>query len=376
MNIIRVKALSKKEFIQIWRDPRSLALAILIPVLLLLLFGFALTLDVDNVPLAVWDQDRSRESADLLRDFSFSRYFKVVRYCSNYSELEALIDHGEAMMFLVIPTDFSKNILGGRSAPVQLVLDGSDSNTGTIALAYADAVIQGYNQRAAMQAFVRAGIAPPTPIDLRSRVWFNPDLKSRNFIIPGLIAVIMMIIAALLTSLTVAREWERGTMEQLISTPVTSNELILGKFMPYFAIGMADMLVAVVMARFLYDIPLRGSIVLLFALSSLFLTGALAMGMFISIATRSQLLASQMSVLLTFLPTFLLSGFAYAISNMPVPIQLITRIVPARYFLVILKGIYLKGVGLRILAWEIFFLAVFATIMVALATRKFKRRIA
>jgi len=376
VNVMRIKSVAKKEFIQIWRDPRSLALAILIPIMLLLLFGFALTLDVDNVRLAVWDQDNSRESRDLVRDFSLSRYFQIVAYCGNYPDLESLIDSGDARMFLVIPTNFSKNLMAGRSAPVQLVLDGSDSNTGTIVLSYAEAVVQRYNSTAAAKAYARAKMKAPSAVELRPRVWFNEDLKSRNFIIPGLIAVIIMVIAALLTSLTVAREWDRGTMEQLISTPITSGELITGKFVPYFALGTADLIVAVCMARFVYGIPLRGSVVLLFVLSSLFLTGALAMGLFISIAARTQLLASQIAIVTTFLPTFLLSGFAYAIANMPGAIQVITRFVPARYFLVILKGIYLKGVGLKVLAGDVLLLLVFAAIMVTLAQRKFVRKVA
>jgi ABC-2 type transport system permease protein len=376
MNVTRVKALARKEFIQIWRDPRSLALAIAIPVLLLILFGFALTLDVDRVPLAIWDQDKSQRSADLIRQFSFSKYFKVVGYCGSYRELEELVDRGDAMLLLVVPVDFSANIIAGRTAPVQLIADGSDSNTATIALSYADSAIARYNQAAAAQAIAKAGIRQPAQLELRPRVWFNPDLKSRNFIIPGLIAIIMMIIAALLTSLTVAREWERGTMEQLIATPITSGELIVGKFLPYFAIGLADMLIAVAMAKFVYQIPLRGSFLLLVLMSCLFLTGALSLGMLISIVTRNQLLASQAAILLTFLPTFLLSGFAYAIPNMPAAVQVITYAVPAKYFLVILKGIYLKGIGLRVLAAEAGFLLVFTVLMVTLAHLRFKRRVA
>jgi ABC-2 type transport system permease protein len=376
MNIMRVKAMARKEFIQIWRDPRSLALAIAIPMLLLVLFGFALTLDVDNVPLAVWDQDQSARSADLIRNFSLSRYFKIVRYCQSYREMEDMVDRGDAMMLLVIPADFSGNIMAGRAAPLQLIADGSDSNTATIALAYGQAIIQRYNQAAAANAMAKAGVRPGAALEVRARVWFNPDLKSRNFIIPGLIAVIIMIIAALLTSLTVAREWERGTMEQLIAAPVTTGELILGKFLPYFAIGLFDMLVAVGMAQFVYGIPLRGSFVLLVAMSALFLTGALGLGMLISIVTRNQLLASQMAILTTFLPTFLLSGFAYAIPNMPGSIQVITRFVPARYFIVILKGIYLKGVGLGALGAEAGFLLVFTALVIIASLRKFKRRVA
>jgi ABC-2 type transport system permease protein len=212
-------------------------------------------------------------------------------------------------------------------------------------------------------------------LDVRPRVWFNEDLESKNYIIPGLIAVIMMVIAALLTSLTVAREWERGTMEQLISTPVKKQELILGKLLPYFAIGMFDVILAVVMGEFLFEVPLRGNVALLFAMAAIFLAGALSLGMFISIVTKSQLLASQLAMVTTFLPAFLLSGFMYAISNMPKMIQVMTHLIPARYFVALLKGIYLKGIGLNILYMEAGLLSLFGVLMFALANVKFKKKL-
>jgi ABC-2 type transport system permease protein len=376
MNLKRVKALTIKEFIQVIRDPRSLALAIFIPILLLVLFGFALTLDVDNIPLAVWDQDKSQASSDFLLDFKNSKYFKIVGYLDNYDQLQHLIDTNKALMAMVISHDFSKCIMSGQPAQVQLIVDGSDSNTATIATGYAQALVSRYNVRFISQTFAKLGLKRPSSIDARPRVWFNEDLKSRNFIIPGLVVVIMMIISALLTSLTVAREWERGTMEQLISTPITSGELILGKFLPYFLIGFLDLLIAVAMAQFIYNVPLRGNLLLLFILSGLFLTGALSQGMFISISVKNQLLASQMAILSTFLPAFLLSGFAYAISNMPKAIQLITYLVPARYFITIVRGIYLKGVGLKVLWFDCLFLLLFTSCMVALAAKKFKKKVA
>ena len=213
------------------------------------------------------------------------------------------------------------------------------------------------------------------PLDFRPRVWFNEDLESRNYIVPGLIAVIMMVIAALLTSLTVAREWERGTMEQLISTPVTGPELILGKLIPYFIIGFLDVLLAVLMGEFLFGVPLRGSVALLFGMASIFLAGTLAMGMLISIVAKSQLVASQVAILATFLPAFLLSGFMFSIANMPKVIQAITYVIPARYFITLLKGIYLKGVGLEILGLEALLLIVYAVAMVLLANVWFKKRL-
>lgn len=376
MNLSRIKAVTKKEFIQIIRDPRSLGMAIAIPMLLLILFGYALTLDVDNVPLAIWDQNKSQISRNYILNFKNSPYFKIAGYFDNYSGLQNYIDKNKSLMALVIPKDFSKLIQSNQETPVQLIVDGSDSNTATIAIGYVNAVTASYNKKLITNSLVKMGIANVPPIEMRSRVWFNPDLKSRNYIIPGLIAVIMMIIAALLTSLTVAREWERGTMEQLISTPVKGKEIILGKFIPYFVIGFFDMVIAVVMGEFLFHVPLRGNVVLLFFLSGFFLMGALSLGMLISIVTRNQLLASQLAMVTTFLPAFLLSGFMYAISNMPEAIQVLSHLIPARYFVVILKGIYLKGVGLSVLWMQFVFLLLFSFITVTLANRKFRKRVA
>ena len=372
----RIKALTKKEFIQIIRDLRSLSMAIFIPILLLILFGYALTLDVDNVRIAVWDRDKSQVSSDFIRNLGSSRYFKIIGYYDEYDELSSLIDKNTALMAVVVPEDFSKLIRSNQPAPVQLLIDGSDSSTATIALGYANSIVSRYNIQFVTQAFSKTDIEMSTPIDLRSRVWFNEELKSKNYIVPGLIAVIIMVIAALLTSLTVAREWERGTMEQLISTPITAIELILGKFLPYFVIGLLDLAIAVGMGQFMFHVPFRGSIILLFITSGLFLCGALMLGMLISSVAKNQLMASQMAMLATFLPGFLLSGFAYPINNMPEVIQAITYLVPARYFIRILRGIYLKGIGINVLWPDVLFLLMFTFIMVALASVKFKRKVA
>ena len=376
MKPLRVWAVARKEFIHVIRDPRSLGMGIAIPMLLLLLFGYALTLDVDNVPLVVWDQSESAASRQLVSGFLGSRYFLLRSYVHNYPEVEQAVDSGRALMALIIPRDFSGRIESGRLAPVQIIVDGSDSNTATIAMGYADVVALAYSQGVAVNTLRRTGGRMiQTPVDLRPRVWFNADMESKNYIIPGLIAVIMMVIAALLTSLTVAREWESGTMEQLISTPLKGSELILGKLLPYFAIGMLDVLLAVVMGQFLFRVPLRGNVALLFAMAAIFLAGALSLGMVISIVTKSQLLASQLAMVLTFLPSFLLSGFMYAIGNMPHAIQLVTYLIPARYFVALLKGIYLKGIGLEILALEAGLLTVFGAAMVLFANLKFKKKL-
>lgn len=376
MRWTRVRAVARKESLHILRDPRSLAMAIAIPMLLLVLFGFALTLDVDDVPIAVWDQSESPLSREFVSGFDGSRYFSVQRFVRGYGELERAIDTREVLAALVLPRRFAGQLDAGRPVPVQFIVDGSDSNTATIAIGYAEVVAFSFSRNIAIREVERTlpeRLQPP--LDLRPRVWFNADLESKNYIIPGLIAVIMMVIAALLTSLTIAREWEQGTMEQLIATPVKGPELIVGKLLPYFGLGMLDVLLAVLMGEFLFDVPLRGSVPLLFTMAALFLAGALALGMLISIVARTQLLASQLAMILTFLPSFLLSGFMYAIANMPAPIQVITHVVPARYFVTLLKGIYLKGIGLDVLALEAVLLALFGVVMVALANLRFEKRL-
>ena len=377
MNPRRLWAIARKEAIHIRRDPRSLMLAIGIPMLMIILFGFALTLDVDRVPLVAWDQAGTPLSRDFLARFTASRYFDFRGRVANYRELERAIDTRAAAIAIVIPPGFTATVSAGREAPVQVMVDGSDSNTAALVLGYAQAVTATFNQQMALAQIQRTtGRAAAPPLDLRARVWFNPDLESKNFIIPGIIAVIMGLIAALLTSLTVAGEWERGTMEQLISTPVKPAELILGKLLPYFGIGMVDVLIAVLMAVFLFHVPLRGSVPLLFAVSALFIIGTLAQGILISTLARQQLLASQLAMVSTFLPAFLLSGFTFPIANMPVPVQVITYIVPARYFVALVKGIFLRAVGLGALGPDALFLLVFAVVVTGLAIKIFKKKLA
>jgi len=280
------------------------------------------------------------------------------------------------MMALVIPKDFSHYLRSGKTAPLQLLVDGSDSNTATIAMSYVNAVVANYNVHLLSKTFQDQGLVPPKSLSQRPRIWFNMGLESRWFIIPGVISMIMMIIAALLTSITVAREWERGTMEQLISTPVKAPELIIGKFLPYFAIGFFDLIVALVMARFIFFVPFRGSYLLLIFLSMFFLTGALSQGILISTVAKTQILASQLAILTTFIPTMLLSGFIYPIFNMPQFVQAVTYLVTARYYIVILRESFLKGGTLATMWDEAVFLFIFASIMLTMSVKKFKKKVA
>jgi ABC-2 type transport system permease protein len=373
----RIKAVAKKEFLHIIRDPRSLGMGIVIPMILLFLFGYALTLDVDRVPLVIWDQSGTPASRELTSRFSGSRYFSLRGQTDTYREIERAIDTREALIALVIPTDFARRVAAGKETSVQAILDGSDPNTATFALGYAETIVSGFSRDIVLrQMRLRTGNETRLArLDVRPRVWFNTDMVSKNYIFPGLIAVIMMIIAALLTSLTIAREWETGTMEQIISTPLTGGEMILGKLIPYFTIGILDLILSVLVGEFIFDIPLRGSLPLLFGLSMVFLVGALSLGILISIVTKSQLVASQLALVATMLPAFLLSGFIFPIDTMPAPIRAITHIITARYFVIILRGIYLKDVGLGVMAGEVALLVVFAVIVIALSVRKFRKRI-
>jgi len=370
-NIKRLLAISRKEILQLRRDIRSLLLAFLLPVILLILFGYAITWDVDDIPTAVVDQDRSTRSRELLDAFQSSGYFTLKVWLEQSSEIEPLLDQGRVQIALVIPPDFQKDLGAGRLAQLQALVDGSDANTATIVLGYTQAIVQMYSTRIQFQ-----GISLRPPITTQTRVWYNEELLSRNMIVPGLVAVIMMIIAAMLTSLTIAREWERGTMEQLAATPVSRTEVVLGKLLPYLAIGLIDVVVSSALGVLLFGVPLRGNPFLLLVLSFFFLIGALGLGIFISAVAKSQLLAIQMAMLATFLPAYLLSGFMFAIDVMPKVLQIITFLVPARYFLVVTRGIFLKGVGVEILRVQGLLMIVFAAVGLLLAIHVFKKEIA
>jgi ABC-2 type transport system permease protein len=377
MNLKRVRAIALKEFTQIKRDPRSLGLAIVIPVFLLLIFGYGLSLDIDHVKTIVWNQDASSQfSQDFLLNFKNSKYFDIVGYTDNYRDIQHLIDSGEVLMALIIPKEFSHYLESGKPAPLQLIADGSDANTATIAMGYVRSVVSEYNVELLTSTFAEHGLRAPKLVDNRPRIWFNEGLNSTWFIVPGVIAMIMMIISSLLTSICIAREWERGTMEQLISTPVKTPELVIGKFIPYFAIGLLDLTIGVLMARFLFSVPFRGSYLLLTFLSALFLTGALFQGILISVVAKTQLMATQLASLATMIPTVILSGFVYPIFNMPKFIQAVTYLIPARYYIVILRELFLKGNGMKTMWDETLFLLLFASLMLVLTVRRFKKKIA
>ena len=373
MNLRRLAAVARKESIHVIRDWRSLTLALAIPLILILLYGYALTLDLRNVPTIVWDQSRSSESRDLISLYQGSPYFSLVGETDCYREVQLAIDRGRAMVALIIPGDFADKVRAGRHVTIQVIVDGSDANTSRLAGGYATAIGAIYSRNVASERNTREGrntLSPP--VELIQRAWYNPGLRSQNVLIPGIIALVMIVVAAMLTSVTVAREWETGTMEQLISTPLRGLELVAGKVIPYFIIGISDVALAVAMGKWIFDVPVVGNAGLLFASASIFLIGALFFGLTLSIVMKNQTLANQTAIMAGFLPTLLLSGFVFAIENMPVPLQFLTYIVPARYFIAILRGVYLKGIGLEILWSDTLFLIIYAVLMILLANWKFR----
>ncbi len=367
LSMTRLLAVARKEVIQLRRDRRSMIFAFVLPLVLLVIFGYAISWDVKNIAAAVLDDDNSSSSRELVDALRSSGYFTIVAYVRSSEEYERLIDRGAVLIAFTIPPDFAEKLRGGEVATVQAIADGSDANTATIALGYTQAVIFNYSTRVLLENRVRV------PVVAQSRVWYNEELSSRNMIVPGLVAVIMSIISAILTSLTIAREWERGTMEQLASTPVSRFEIVTGKLLPYIGIGLIDIGLITIAGVLLFRIPFRGSVPLLFALSSLFLVGALGVGIFVSAVAKSQLVATQASMVVTYLPSFLLSGFMFSIEAMPAPLRAITYLVPARYFLVVTRGIFLKGIGVEVLRLQAWLMIAFAVTGLGLAMWRFRK---
>jgi ABC-2 type transport system permease protein len=376
MNLNRLLAVAKKEIIQIIRDSRSLTIVVLMPVALMLLFGYGVNLDLKGLPVYVYDQDGTQQSQDLLKHFQASGYFHIVPSVSDYATITRALDDGSAKMAIVIPWNFSQRLGEGGPAQVQAIIDATDDNTANVLIGYTQAVVQGYSSEVQTTWLSRRGQRlQPAPVSVETRTWYNEDLESSAFIIPGVLALVMSVIGAFLTSLTIAREWERGTMEQLISTPISAMEIMLGKLTPYFVLGMFDVVVCAVIAIDWFHVPFRGSFLTLLISSALFMVVVLSLGFFISVLAKNQFAASQIALLITFLPAFLLSGFLFAIEQMPVALQWITRILPARYYVSVLKKIFLKGTPTAMLSADLIPLAVFALVLAVLATRAFHKRL-
>lgn len=372
----RMMVMARKEVVQILRDPQSLMIVIVMPAILVLLFGYGVNIDLKGLPVYVYDCDGSQQSQDLLKHFQASSYFHVVRVVNNYREVTKALDDGHAKMGIVIPWDFSQRLSEGGPVNVQALVDATDDNTANILIGYVEGVVQAYSAQMQSEWLRAHGVAlPGTPIAVETRTWYNEDLESSAFIIPGVLALVMSVIGAFLTSLTIAREWERGTMEQLISTPVSAIEIMFGKLAPYFVLGMTDTVISALIAIYWFRVPFRGSFLTLMASSAMFMVVVLSLGFFISVLAKGQFAASQIALIITFLPAFLLSGFLFAIEQMPMPLQWITRIIPARYYVAILKKIFLKGTPTALLYADLVPLAVFAVVLTVLATRSFHKRL-
>jgi ABC-2 type transport system permease protein len=374
MSLIRIRAVARKEIIQILRDPRSLMVVLLMPLMQMALLGYGVNLDIKHVPICVFDREGSQQSQALLKAFQASQYFWIVETERAYPDVARAIDAGRCKMAIVLPQDFSETLASANTASVQAILDATDDNTANIALGYAEAVIGAYSGNVQLERTQTMGQPPPVvPTVAQYRVWYNEDLVSRNYIMPGVVALVMALVGAQLTSLTISREWERGTMEVLVSTPVTRMELMMGKILPYFVIGLLDAAFCLMIAVFWFEAPFRGAVSTLFLTTSLFLIVVLGLGYFISASIRSQVGASQIALVATLLPTTLLSGFAFPIEQMPTPIQWLTYLVPARYYFTILKSVFLKGSGIADLLTPIGLLALYAAVIGLLAARAFRK---
>ncbi len=364
VHLIRLRGLVKKEFLQVIRDPSSIAIAFLLPLILLLIFGYGISLDPKHVPIAIVMEDPGPEALSIAGAFQASQYFTPV-LLTNVADARRRLTFHEVEAILYMRNNFASTLVSPHKSDIQLLLNGVDSNYARVVQGYVEGLLANWTH---LQALAREG-PPPAGLRLQQRIWFNSEVRSTNFLVPGLIAVIMTLIGALLTALVVAREWERGTMESLLATPITASEMLLGKTIPYFVLGMGGLVLSVVVGVFLFDVPLRGSIVVLLGVSALFLLTALGMGLLISSLTRNQFVASQIAILATFLPAFMLSGFIFDISSTPTVVQWLTRIIPARYFVSSLQTVFLAGNVHRIFLFDSVVLIAMAAFLLLLTRR-------
>ena len=364
----RVAAMAGKEVLHIRRDPRTLYMALAMPVMMLLLFGFGLGFDVERIPLLLADNDHSASSRELGRGVVGSHEFESVDPAGG-NDAESMLRRGQVMAALIIPAGFERELLAGRDSPVELLVDGSDGNLARQIMGKIDAIVRA-------QSLARIGSAPAAPLSVKVFTLFNPAGSSAIFMVPGLAAYLLAIAAVLLTALTVAAEWERGSMEQLFASPVGRLEIVLGKLLPYLALGMLQMLLVITLGTTVFDVPIRGSLPLLFLAGFLFLTGMLGQGLLISVIARNQLVATQAGALSSLLPSLILSGMLVPIENMPRIIQALSVVVPARYLVHALRTLMLKGGGFSVVALDLAAMLAFTAAVLALATLRFKRRLA
>lgn len=373
----RIPAIARKEVLHVLRDWRTLLIAFVLPVMMILLFGYAITFDIRDLKLAVADEDRTKASRALIEKFTGSRYFRLVATPSDPNDLLALLDSGEAQIALSISKDYGRNIQRWEGDTVQVLLDGSESNTATIAAGYVEAILAGLNIATVKHMLSQGGVSPRgiPPVDMQIRVWFNPELNSSHTIVPGLIAVIMVLIAALLTSLTVVREREFGSLEGLIATPARKYEIIVGKMLPYMVLTLIDCMIVAIMGVVVFDVPFAGSLLLFAGTALVFAVAGLSIGLLASVVSSNQLLANQIVILSTMLPSILLSGFMFPIKSMPEWVQVFTYAVPARYFITICRGVMLKAQPAESLLRPTIFLVVFGAVLLSLAVARFRKKL-
>ena len=371
-----LQALIRKETIEIWRDPITLGVAILLPLVLLFLFGYGVSMDVEDVRFAVYDQDKTQDSARLTEAFTGSGYFHLVANLHSFDEAQQALDRGEASLTMTIPPGFAGDIAAGRKTQVGVIIDGSFSPTALIVSNYAEAIINRYSMDLAAARAAAAGLSISEPVRMETRVWYNAPMRSVNYIVPGLYAVLLMAFPPLLTALSIVREKERGTIEQIYVSPVRPAMFILGKIVPYGAIAFAEMLLVLAVGTWWFDIPLRGSLWLLLATSLLYVMVTVGIGVFVSTLTRSQVAAVFLSLVVTLMPSFLFSGFLFPIATMPYMLQLYTYFFPARYFNDISRDLVLKGVGLEYLWSNIGLLTVYAAALFVAASMRFRKKVA
>lgn len=372
-----------KEFLQIRRDRRMLGLAIAAPLLQLILLGYAATTDIKSIPMVVNDQDRSSISREFVRQFTNSGYFIVEDEVHSSNEIDHSIDHGKAWLALVIPPGFGNKILAGRTVSVQMIADGSDANSANISLGYSNQIIAKYSRAIIAETRQRSRFfesegrtaVQPVRVNPEIRVWYNPDLKSANFMVPGVVALVLMIVTMTLTSLGLVKEKELGTLEQLMVTPIKPYQLIVGKLLPFVIIGALDITLVLTVARFWFQVPMRGNVLLLYGLSGLFILTTLGLGLFVSTISRTQQQAMMTAQFFIFMPFTFLSGFTFPIENMPDWVQAITYIIPLRYFITIIRGIFLKGVGIAELWPQSLALLVFGVAILSLSVLRFRKRL-
>jgi len=370
----RIKPVVKKEFRQIFRDKRSLGLLLVLPAFLLIMYGYALNFDVKHLSLAVLDQEKSQRSRDFLEGFRHTEYFDLKYDLTNQKQIDDLMEKGNIQIALVIPWDFSRSLIAGRETSVQVIIDGEETGIAGTAIGYVNAIVQSYTTRIVIEALEsKGGGELSVPVELRPRVWFNPELKSVRFLIPGLMAFVLMITVVISTAFSVVREIERGSIEQIIVSPLRPHELIIGKIVPYALISLISAHSVLLFGDLLFDVSIKGNYAWLLTGILFFLVCGLGLGLLISTIASTQQVAFMLAVITTMLPTFILSGFIFPIRNMPAVIQAVTYLIPARYFLVILRGVMLKGVGLSAFGGELAILAGFAVLTLILSSLRMSK---